>query len=85
MIVIYFELDGHHKLIRWKIVTHGAIDGYSRLVVFLHASNNNQASTVYGHFINAIRVYGLPSRIRTDQGRENVSVVRHNYVTEQRS
>lgn len=24
--------DGHHKLIRWGIVLHGFIDGYSRLV-----------------------------------------------------
>ena len=74
---VYKQLDGHHKLIRWKIVTHGAIDGYSRLVVFLQASNNNRASTVYEYFIKAIRVFGLPSRIRTDQGRENVTVARH--------
>ena len=58
-------------------MTHGAIDGHSRLVVFLQASNNNRASTVYEYFISAIRAYGLPSRIHTDQGRENVTVVRH--------
>lgn len=75
--MLYFIADGHHKLVRWKIVTHGAIDGYSRLVVFLQASTNNQASTVYGYFINAIGVHGLPSRIRTDQGRENISIVGH--------
>ncbi|KIO23856.1 hypothetical protein M407DRAFT_44189, partial [Tulasnella calospora MUT 4182] len=27
-----WHIDGHHKLIRWKIVTHGGIDGKSRLV-----------------------------------------------------
>lgn len=27
-----WHLDGHHKLIRWGIVIHGFIDGYSRLV-----------------------------------------------------
>ncbi|CAD6939676.1 unnamed protein product, partial [Tilletia laevis] len=27
-----WHIDGHHKLIRWKIVIHGAIDGKSRLV-----------------------------------------------------
>jgi hypothetical protein len=26
--------DGHHKLIRWRLVTHCAIDGYSRMVVY---------------------------------------------------
>ena len=25
-----WHIDGHHKLIRWRIVTHGCIDGFSR-------------------------------------------------------
>lgn len=75
--ILSFFADGHHKLIRWKVVTHGAIDGYSRLVVFLQASNNNRVTTVYGEFLKAIHLYGLPSRIRCDQGRENISVVGH--------
>lgn len=29
-----WHCDGHHKLIRWGIVLHGFIDGYSRLVRF---------------------------------------------------
>ena len=29
-----WHLDGNHKLIRWKIVVHAAIDGFSRLPVF---------------------------------------------------
>ena len=69
--------DGHHKLVRWNLITHAGIDGYSRMIVFLHCSNNNKASTVYDHFLNAARQYGLPSRVRTDQGRENVLVARH--------
>jgi hypothetical protein len=24
-----WHLDGHHKLDRWKLVTHGCIDGFS--------------------------------------------------------
>ena len=27
-----WHVDGYHKLIRWKIVVHGGIDGFSRLV-----------------------------------------------------
>lgn len=72
-----FAIDGHHKLIRWRFVTHGALDGYSRLIVFLSVSNNNCSSTVYDQFLKAIEVYGLPSRIRCDQGGENVLVVQH--------
>lgn len=59
------------------MVTHGAIDGYSRLIVFLKCSNNNTADTVYTQFLHAVQAFGLPSRIRCDQGRENMFVVRH--------
>ena len=58
-------------------MTHAGIDGYSRLIVFVHCSDNNQSSTVYEYFLEAIRKYGLPSRVRTDQGRENIMVARH--------
>lgn len=27
-----WHIDGHHKLIRWGIVIHGGVDGYSRTV-----------------------------------------------------
>ncbi len=27
-----WHMDGHHKLIRWGIVVHGIVDGYSRHV-----------------------------------------------------
>ena len=61
-------------LICWKIVVHGEIDGYSGLVVFLHCSNNNRSSTVLHEFQRAVGMHGLPSRVRTDQGLENVDV-----------
>lgn len=69
--------DGHHKLIRWRFVTHAGIDGYSRLIVFMHCSDNNRSTTVYTHFLKAIRLYGLPSRVRTDQGKENIKIAEH--------
>ena len=64
--------DGHHKLVRWCFVTHCGIDGYSRLVVYLKCSTNNNASTVYEAFIEATTRYGIPSHVRCDQGRENM-------------
>ena len=72
-----FNVDGHHKLIQWKMVTHAAIDSYSRLVVFMKCSNNNKATTVYANFLKAVELYGLPSRVRSDQGRENCLVAWH--------
>ncbi|KAL4009537.1 hypothetical protein ACER0C_003389 [Sarotherodon galilaeus] len=69
-----WHIDGNHEPIRWRIVIHGAIDGYSRLVVFLHASNNNRSSTVLSSFIRAVVSYGVPSRVWTDRGGENNAV-----------
>ena len=74
--------DGNHKLIRWRLVVHGAIDGYSRLITFLNCSNNNFASTVLDCFFKATQEYGTPSRVRTDHGGENVRV--WDYMEEQR-
>ena len=72
-----FSLDGHHKLVRWKIVTHGGIDGHTRLIVYLQCSANNTAETVYRVFMAAVNQYGLPSRVRSDQGTENIAIARH--------
>jgi len=69
-----WHIDGNHKLIRWRIVIHGGIDGYSRIPVFLKASNNNKASTVLACFLEAVSEFGLPSRVRSDKGGENVEV-----------
>ena len=69
-----WHLDGNHKLIRWKYVIHGAVDGYSRVIPFMHCSTNNMAQTVYSLFLKAVSVYGLPQRVRTDGGGENVDV-----------
>ena len=69
-----WHIDGYHKLIRWRIVIHGRIDGFSRLPVYLRASNNNRSDTVFGCFLSAINAYGLSSRVRCDKGGENVKV-----------
>jgi hypothetical protein len=66
--------DGHHALIRWRFVTHGSIDGFSRLIVFLHCSDNNRADTVSQLFLEAASKFGMPSRVRADCGGENLGV-----------
>ena len=66
-----WHADGHHSLISWGFVIHGAIDGFSRLIVFLHCSTNNYKETVHDLFQRSIINYGVPSRLRTDKGGEN--------------
>ena len=53
-------------------MVHGAVDGYSRLITFLCCNNNNRSSTVFQCFQTALQQYGLPDRIRSDRGGENV-------------
>ena len=67
-----WHIDGHHSLINWCFVIHGAIDGFSRLIVYLHCSTNNRSNKVLNLFNEALEQNGVPSRIRTDKGGENV-------------
>ena len=41
------------------------------MIIYLKCSNNNNGSTVLENFQNAARNFGLPSRVRCDQGTEN--------------
>ena len=64
-------------IVRWGFVTHGCIDGYSRMITYLKCSTDNKASTVYKSFLEAVHKNGLPSRMRSDHGGENILVAQH--------
>ena len=43
-------VDGHHSLRNWGFVIHGAIGGFSRLIVYLHCSTSSRSDTVLNLF-----------------------------------
>lgn len=55
----------------------GGIDGFSRTIVFLSCHNNNRADTGLTEFLIGVENFGLPSRVRTDQGGENVEIAKY--------
>lgn len=67
-----FCLCIHH--FRWGFVIHGAIDGHSRLITYVNCNTDNRANTVLSQFLKATCLYGLPSRVRSDYGAENLQV-----------
>ncbi len=69
-----WHADGNHKLIKYRLVIHGCIDGFSRLITYMRCSDNNRAETVLRCFFNAVAEYGVPARVRTDKGGENVDI-----------
>ena len=72
-----WHLDGYHKLrLKYGIVIHGIIDGFSRFVLALRASDSNDKYQVLGTFISGCdKVHGkIPSLLRIDKGGENRAV-----------
>ena len=71
-----WHIDTNHKLIRWKLIIHAAIDGFSRNIVYLECFNNNRAHTVLHLFLEAAHSCGIPPRkVRTDQSVENQFII----------
>lgn len=50
--VYYGTNEDTFTFLRWKIVIHGGIDGYSRRIAYLGASNNNRAQQFLTCFVN---------------------------------
>ena len=77
-----WHIDTNHKLFKWYLIIFGEIDGFSWLSVSLECISNNKAPTILACFLKGVHIYGLPSRVSSDKGRENVLVA--DYVIKER-
>ncbi|XP_066935846.1 uncharacterized protein [Clytia hemisphaerica] len=68
-----WHTDGYDKLKPWGFPIHGAIDGYSRRVLWLRVTrSNNSPDNVACFYLSAIAEnQGCPERLVTDLGTEN--------------
>lgn len=64
--------DGYDKLKKWGFCVHGAIDGYSRKLLWLEvASTNNNPGVIAGYYLNTVSRLSLcPNKLITDCGTE---------------
>lgn len=73
-VVIHGMIDGYSRLVRQILrFTKTIFINYFK-VTGLRASTNNKASTVFDLFLQAIKQYDCPSRVRGDRGGENIIV-----------
>ena len=56
---------------------HGAVDGFSRTIIYLCCANNNRAQMVLIYFQQGVLEYGFPDYVRSDHGGENMDVWRY--------
>ena len=72
-----WHVDGYEHLVSWNIYIEGIIDGASRRVLMLHATDNKFADTMGALVIDAVVKHGVPHKFRSDRGTENVHMERY--------
>ena len=74
--IFLWRMDGYGKLKPFGLCIHGAIDGFSRRILWLDVGpTNNDPSVICQYFVNCVRQLGGTARvIRADHRPENVYV-----------
>ena len=72
------HLDGWNKLKPYGVSVHGAIDGFSRRLLWLECCNSNKKPQYIGHFYLGYveEIHGFPLRVYADRGTDN-DIVRY--------
>lgn len=70
------KTHANEKLRPWGFWVHGCIDGHSRFLIYVVCCNNKRSATVTALFLDAVKTFGWPSRVRGDFGTENNGVER---------
>jgi hypothetical protein len=58
------NIDGHHALDRYGLITHGCIDGATRIVLYLLCADNNLPEMPLGAFVRVCYKYQVPECVR---------------------
>ncbi|XP_068738529.1 uncharacterized protein, partial [Montipora capricornis] len=71
-----WHMDGYDKLKPYGFCIHGAIDGYSRRILWLEVdSTNNDPAVIAQYYVDCVnQLGGAPRIVRADCGTENVVV-----------
>jgi hypothetical protein len=71
-----WHIDGYDKLKPFGFCIHGAIDGYTRRILWLEVGpSNNDLLIISSYYLKYVEKYGITARvIRADMGTENVNV-----------
>ena len=75
---VCWHIDGYDKLKPYSFAIHGAIDGFSRKIIWLNVGSTNNNPHVVAHYVvRAIfKLNQIPCTVRGDRGTENIHVAR---------
>lgn len=72
-----WHIDGYDKIKPFGFAIHGAVDGFSRKIVWLEVGpSNNDPKIISRYFLQTVKNIGcrVPTIIRSDMGTENTTV-----------
>jgi hypothetical protein len=65
---------GYEKLKMYGIYVHGCVDGGSNFIVYMFATTNKKAASLWLPYAAAVAQYGRPLRLRADMALEAVPI-----------